>query len=269
VYANGGASSSGYSTDYVELFNASKASVSLKGFSVQYASAAGTFASNTTFTPPAVLPETTLLPGQYFLVGLSGADAGAGTSVPADFNGISNLATAAGKVALARITTPLPCGAALHGCAAETVIDMVGYGTTASDHEGSAAAPSPGTTLSLFRKGQGCTDTNQNAADFITGTPKPRNTRSATVDCSTVPTDDGGTGGQPDASSNGDDSGTGTTFDSGTTPRNPGGNGAVADDSGCSCRTVGTSSSSSDKSLAFTMFGALGLLVSARRRRRA
>src|SRR5205085_12071294 len=52
--------------------------------------------------------------------------------------------------------------------------------------EGTGRAPAPSNTTSDLRKAGGCTDTNDNAADFATGAPNPRNTASALNDCSAV-----------------------------------------------------------------------------------
>ena len=52
--------------------------------------------------------------------------------------------------------------------------DLVGYGG-ANFFEGSAAAPAASNTLSVLRQGNGAQDTDDNAADFVTGSPNPRN----------------------------------------------------------------------------------------------
>src|SRR6185295_12436666 len=53
---------------------------------------------------------------------------------------------------------------------------FVGYGTSATCHEGSANTLAPSNTTSIFRKNNGAQDTDQNGADFITGAPNPRRT---------------------------------------------------------------------------------------------
>src|SRR5690606_341488 len=57
------------------------------------------------------------------------------------------------------------------------VLDFVGIGT-ANIYEGTAAAPAISNTTAAFRLLDGCQDTNDNAADFITGAPSPRNSQS-------------------------------------------------------------------------------------------
>src|SRR5204863_3987077 len=51
----------------------------------------------------------------------------------------------------------------------------VGYGSTANAFEGSGPAPAPSNSASDLRAGNGATDTDDNAADFSTGTVNPRN----------------------------------------------------------------------------------------------
>ena len=63
VYGGGGNTGAQYQNDFIELFNRGTTSISLAGWSVQYASATGT--GNFSATP---LPNVSLAPGQYFLV---------------------------------------------------------------------------------------------------------------------------------------------------------------------------------------------------------
>src|SRR5207237_6924444 len=69
------------------------------------------------------------------------------------------------------------------------VVDFVGYGGTAATanhcYEGSGPASFTlsNNTIADFRKAGGCTDTNDNAANFFTSTPFPRNSSSPTNNC--------------------------------------------------------------------------------------
>jgi len=94
VYGGGGNTGAVYSNDFVELFNNGTTAVSLTGWSVQYASAAGT-----TWT---VTPLTgSMQPGQYFLI-QEASGGGVGAVIPtADNTGTINLSATAGKVVLA------------------------------------------------------------------------------------------------------------------------------------------------------------------------
>ncbi|HEY9028231.1 MAG TPA: ExeM/NucH family extracellular endonuclease, partial [Burkholderiaceae bacterium] len=71
-----------------------------------------------------------------------------------------------------------PCSAAQQA----QIVDLVGYGATANYSEGSPA-PAPSSITAIFRAGGGCTDANNNANDFATGTPAPRNSLAAPVPC--------------------------------------------------------------------------------------
>src|SRR6185295_19966568 len=62
------------------------------------------------------------------------------------------------------------------------VIDVVGYGSSATCSE-TTPAPAPSTTTADLRGADGCTDTNNNAADFTAGAPNPRNTLSPLNKC--------------------------------------------------------------------------------------
>jgi predicted extracellular nuclease len=180
-----------YKNDFVELFNRGNTAVSLDGWSIQYASATGTgnFSSNAI-----AAIAGSLAPGQYYLVQLAAASNGASLPTP-DATGTVNLSATAGKVALVNTTTGLPCNGGSTVCSASDlakIIDLVGYGS-ANFYEGSAAAPAPSSTTAVLRGGGGCTDTDDNGADFSAGTPTPRNTASSTNVCSTS-TNPSGTG---------------------------------------------------------------------------
>jgi uncharacterized protein len=187
VYGGGGNTDATHTHDFIELFNRGSAGVPLAGKSLQYASATGTGnlgANNTQLTE---LPDVTLEPGQYFLV-QEGAGAGNGVALPApdlvDATPIA-MAAGAGKVAVAEGTTSLGCNGGSTPCTpdqAARIIDLVGYGT-ANFFEGAGAAPGLNNETAALRAGAGCTDTDQNGADFAAGTPNPRSTGSTRVPC--------------------------------------------------------------------------------------
>jgi uncharacterized protein len=162
-----------YKSDYVELFNAGAAPVSLNGMSVQYASATGT--GNFVAVP---LTNVMLQPGQYYLVKLATAAAGADLITP-DASGSTDLSGTNGKVILASQATTIGCNGGSNVCSdaqKALIVDLVGYGT-ANFFEGAASIASTSAN-SLFRAANGCTDTDSNQADFSRGTPAPRNTAS-------------------------------------------------------------------------------------------
>ena len=182
VYGGSGASpASSFGSDYVELFNASGSAVSITGWSVQYTSAAGTGLFGSFVTPL----TGTLQPGQYYLVKLATTTTGATPLPAADASGTTDMAQAAGKVALVNSTTGLACNGSSTACTPAQlaqIVDLVGYGTTANFFEG-AAAPAPGKTAAVLRASNGCTDTDNNATDFAAGTPAPRNSLTAPAPC--------------------------------------------------------------------------------------
>jgi hypothetical protein len=168
VYGGGGNGGATYQNDFVELFNPTQVAQSLKNWSVQYASAAGTT------WQVAKVSNFTLQPGQYYLLKLSSGGA-VGALLPSeDTTGNINLSGTNGKVALSNDT--LPITSCLPNAA---IVDFVGYGT-ASCFEGAAAAPtSGGNTSSVLRASSGCQDGNNNGADFAGASVTPRNSSSA------------------------------------------------------------------------------------------
>lgn len=186
VYGAGGNSGAPLRNDYVELFNAGAAPVSVAGWSLQYASATGTgtFAANA----PVGLPPLTLQPGQYLLVGL-GSGGSAGAALPAaDAAGGLNISGSAGKLVLVNGSSGLACNGGSSPCTAAQlaqVVDLVGYGS--ANFFETAAAPAASTSAALLRQDAGCSDTNHNAADFATAAPAPRNSASPLHACGGSP----------------------------------------------------------------------------------
>jgi predicted extracellular nuclease len=166
VYGGGGNAGSTFKNDFIELFNAGTTSVSLTGWSVQYASAAGT-------TWQVTQLSGSLAAGQFYLVQES-QGAGGTTALPTpNATGTIAMAAGAGKVALVSSVTALSGGCPTGGA----IVDFVGYGTGtsgASCFEGTAAAPTLTNTTSDSRTDTGA-DTDNNSADFSSGAPNPRN----------------------------------------------------------------------------------------------
>jgi predicted extracellular nuclease len=175
VYGGGGNTGATFTHDFVELFNNGATAASITGWSVQYASAAGSSWAATNLSG-------SLQPGQHFLIQEQTGGA-IGIALPtADNAGTINLSATAGKVALVSSTTPLtsdcPSGA--------QIVDFVGYGATASCYEGSGPAAAPSNSTAALRS-DSCYDTNDNTADFNTGVPNPRNFATPAVSCPTPP----------------------------------------------------------------------------------
>ncbi len=144
-----------YRYDYVILRNRSSNPVNLTGASLQYAATTGISWSRVNLVGT--------VPGDgYFLVRLNAAVSG--NDLPLAFDQTSNsisAAATAGKFALVSSTTTLN-----GSCPTTGVIDLLGYGTGTNCFEGTGTAPAPSTTTALRRAGFGCTDTNNNNADF-------------------------------------------------------------------------------------------------------
>jgi hypothetical protein len=176
VYGGGGNSGATYQNDFVELLNTGAAAVDLGGYTVQYATAAGT-------SWQTVALAGSIAPGRYYLVQLaSGGTAGAALPAP-DATGTVNLASTGGKIALVHGTAALSCGATAGSCSADAAVDdLVGYGA-ASDYEGAGPAPALDSTHAAVRASAGCADTGSNTADFTAAAPAPRNTSDPAAAC--------------------------------------------------------------------------------------
>jgi predicted extracellular nuclease len=167
VYGGGGNLNATFKNDFIELFNRGGAAVSVAGWSVQYASSAGTSWAATSLSG-------TIQPGQYFLV-QEAAGTGIAPSLPTpDATGTINMSATGAKVALVNSTTALTGS----GCPfSATVVDFVGYdGANCAE---TMATPALTNSTAAIRKNAGCTETDSNVADFDTGAaPTPRNTSS-------------------------------------------------------------------------------------------
>ncbi len=176
VYGGGGNPDSTYTHDFIEIFNSSNVDVSLEGWSVQYTYSIGATWGVTDL-------NGTIPAYSYYLIQEA---KGAGGTIPLptpNATGDSTMSGIAGKVALVNSTT------ALSGkCpkAEATVVDFVGYGTTANCYEGNGPTPAPSNTMAVIREESGCQDKDDNAADFAALAPTPRNTASATYACGPV-----------------------------------------------------------------------------------
>lgn len=181
VYGGGGNSGATLENDFVELFNRGSAPADVTGWTVQYASAAGSSWSKTTLSG-------TIQPGQYYLVQEA---AGAGGTVPLptpDATGSIAMSATAGKVALVPNSTTLTGSCPTSG----SVKDFVGFGS-ANCYEGTGPTGTLSNTRAAIRSGDGCSDTDINSADFAVAAPSPRNSASALHVCA-VRTDPSGLG---------------------------------------------------------------------------
>lgn len=172
VYGGGGNAGATYKSDFIELLNRSTAPVTMNGWSVQYASASN---GNWAVTP---LPTITLQPGQYYLIQQASGSGGTVALAP-DHTDNKAMSGSGAKVALSSST------AALSGTqpVSSALLDLVGWGASTVGYEGSGPAGGTANATAALRNGEGCDDTDNNAADFTVGAPTPRNTASPARQC--------------------------------------------------------------------------------------
>ena len=193
VYGGGGNAGATLTHDYIELFNRGTTDVDLAGWSVQYGSATGNIGTGDTSITPL---SGSIAAGQYVLI-QEAQGAGGTVSLSPDITDLTPIAMSgtAGKVALVNTTAGLNCGAT--GATPDpctpaelaTIVDLVGYGTTATFFEGTGPTPAPSNSTSVTRAGGGCTDTNTNATDFTAGPTNPQNRMSLPAPCAATPAD--------------------------------------------------------------------------------
>lgn len=170
VYGGGGNGGAPFENDYIELHNNGAAAVSLDGWSVQYASSAGTTWQRTNLVG-------SIAPGGYYLV-QQAKGANASTPLPTpDASGNIAMSATAGKVALVDNTVTLS------GACPTGNVDFVGFGTAANCAEGAAPTATLSATTAAVRGDNGCADTNVNASDFAITAPVPRNSASPVAGC--------------------------------------------------------------------------------------
>lgn len=160
IYGGGGNSGATYTNDFIELRNAGSAAVDVSGWSVQYASRAGTSWQVTNLTG-------SIAPGATYLIAQARGSGGTVELPSPKVTGTIAMSASAGKVALVTSSTALVCGTFCSS--APTVRDFVGYGD-ANDAE---TAPTPllsNSTAALRVDGP---DTDNNAADFTVDAPDP------------------------------------------------------------------------------------------------
>lgn len=170
VYGGGGNAGATWRSDFIELHNTGSTAVDLGGWSVQYASAAGTSWTRTPLSG-------TIAPGGYYLVKQADGSGGTTPLPTPDATGTIAMSGTAGKVALVSANTSLSGGCPLGGA----TLDFVGFGG-ANCAETTPTAQLSNTTAAI-RKDDGCTDSGNNSADFAIAAPAPRNSASGARVC--------------------------------------------------------------------------------------
>jgi len=178
IYGGGGNSGATLKNDFIELFNSSASPVNISNWSIQYGAPTGSTWQVTNLCPNG---GCTIAPGHYFLI--QEAQGSAGTSdLPApDVSGTISMGALSGKVVLVDNTT-----AVAGPCPGNFGVDFVSYGG-ANCFQGSGATNAASNTTAVIRINNGCTDTDNPAADFVTGTPNPRNSSAPAITCGVSP----------------------------------------------------------------------------------
>jgi|GEM_PF-582338 len=182
VYGGGGNSGATYKNDFIELYNPTLSAVDLTGWSVQYASAAGTGSWAATTLSGSIASKG------FYLIQLAAGTGGTLDLPTPDKIGTLTLSGTTGKVLLSNLATPQTGANPVNA----NIIDKVGYGT-ANGYEGTAPAPATTNTTSIERKasatsnattmGIGGTeefagngyDSDENSSDFVPRIPNPQN----------------------------------------------------------------------------------------------
>src|SRR5581483_5523911 len=164
VYGGGGNSGANYKNDFIEIYNAGTTTVDLSTYAVQYASATSSSWSETVLSG-------TIAAGHHYLIQEAAGTGGTLNLPTRQARGTVNLSASSRKVALTKTQTLLTVDNPLGNSA---VVDFIGYGT-ADAYEGSGAAPTLTNTTTALRANAGATDTNNNASDFSSASPNPRN----------------------------------------------------------------------------------------------
>lgn len=149
--------------------------MNVTGWTVQYASAVGTTWTST--------PLTGTIPvGGYYLVEEGSGGQGTVVLPTPDASGGMNLNATSGKIALVSNSTLLS-GACPSSA---SIVDFIGYNSTANCYEGTFPAPSPSVVNSAQRYSQGCSDSDDNYQDFFIAVAVPRNSLSPLNECHSV-----------------------------------------------------------------------------------
>lgn len=186
IYTRGGEAGATFQNDYIELFNRGNVDVDLTGWSLNI--------SNFSGIPPNIQYSATniklfsatgmiMSPGRHLLIkfGGNGTD-----GQPLNLSDINlnpfPLSETGGQIVLLGKDKTLPfsyCPAAPDLTGA--VVDYVGYGIAICYEKTVTLAPPQ--DKALWRIGGGCTDNNDNLADFSFATPNPRTRGDAATPC--------------------------------------------------------------------------------------
>jgi hypothetical protein len=180
IYTHGGETGAIYQNDFIELYNRGNSIVDINGWTLSITTFEGSFPSTAGvhFVSSGSIP---ILPGMHMLFTFTTGGAN-GQPLNGDFPvPIVSLGSTGGQIVLLAKDKTLPAGCPASPDLTGAVVDYVGYGT-ATCFEGTVTLAPP-TTKSLTRINGGCTDTNNNLADFSFADPNPRGFTSPIVQC--------------------------------------------------------------------------------------
>ncbi len=178
VYGGGGNTGATLKNDFIELHNRSNADVVIDGWSVQYASAAGT-----SWTVQTI--GGTIKAGGYYLIQEAAGASGTANLPTPDTSGAGiNMSATAGKVWLVgsqdQLSGLCPSG--------PLVVDQVSFGTAASNCGRLTTGTLANATAAIRNAGDGCAFSDQNLASvFTVAAPNPRNSTAPAVICQPQP----------------------------------------------------------------------------------
>ncbi|MDR2257477.1 MAG: ExeM/NucH family extracellular endonuclease [Arthrobacter sp.] len=165
AYLKGGSANAAYKNKFVELYNPGPSALSLSGLYLQYRSATSTSAPSASNT---IALQGTVASKGYFLLKL-GSNGETGSELTGwDQEGGLNPSGTTGTLAITRSQTALTdVSGNLAGHAG--VVDVLGYGAS-NTFEGAVAAVDGGNTTPNALQRSNFVDTDNNAADFVSGT---------------------------------------------------------------------------------------------------
>src|SRR5580765_4190923 len=171
IYTRGGETGAIYQNDFIELYNRGNTVVDINGWTLNITTFEGSSGTNffARFVSSGSIP---IPPGTHMLFTFTTGGAN-GQPLNGDFPvPFASLGSTSGQIVLLAKDKTLPPGCPASPDLTGAVVDYVGYGT-ATCFEG-AVTLAPPATKSLTRINGGCTDTNNNLADFSFADPNPR-----------------------------------------------------------------------------------------------
>jgi hypothetical protein len=176
VYARTNSAPSTYDSDFVELFNAGATGQDVHGWSIQVSANGSNWTVVSLSDTAKVIP-----PGGFFLVQLKSYPNGVLLLQPPDASDTNlDIDRPAGIAAIVASTSRLT------SCTALSIVDFVEWGPSTTCAEGSpegSPAVAPTTNQISMARGDSpspCYDSGDNFADFVLGSPNPRNSASPT-----------------------------------------------------------------------------------------